>query len=89
MKPTQDCTSSFIFSRQPVSMDGFRLEHILLSYDFERGHYVDVFDKNRYSEEHWVAKAMQTAENGLLHEKFAIKNCHLSASSSLSGHAID
>ena len=48
MRPTDDCTSSFIFSRQPSDADGFRLEHKMLAYDFDSDEYVDLFDKNRY-----------------------------------------
>ena len=45
MRPTPDCTQSFIFSRQPANTDGFRIENVLLAYDFASGTYVDVFDK--------------------------------------------
>lgn len=54
MRPSHDCTQSFIFSRQPSDKDSCRLEHTLLSFDFDNGVYFDVFDKNRRSEDHWV-----------------------------------
>ena len=82
MRPTEDCTSSFIFSRQTADADGFRLEHKMLSYDFESGTYIDLFDKNRFNDEYWLEQAMFTSENGLLEQKFAIKNYRLTESSS-------
>lgn len=58
---------------------------MLLAYDFQSGTYVDVFDKERYTEEYWTEKALLMAENGLIEEKFAIKNCHLTESGTLGG----
>lgn len=83
MRPTDDCTSSFIFSRQPSDADGFRLEHKMLAYDFDSDEYVDLFDKNRFDDDYWLDQAIFTAENGLLDQKFAIKNCLLTESQSL------
>ena len=42
-----------------------------------------MFDKERYTDDYWTEKAFELAENGLLEEKFAIKNCHLTESGTL------
>lgn len=83
MRPASDCTQSLIFSRQPSEKDTCRLEHKLLAYDFNKDLYVDLFDKNRYSDDYWLEEAADMAENGLIKKKFSITDCLLSESASL------
>ena len=54
MRPTHDCSQSLIFSHQPSQKDEDKLEHTLLSFDFESGLYADLYDKNLYSDEYWL-----------------------------------
>ena len=51
------------------------MEHTLLAYDAASAAYFDVFDKNRYDDDHWERLAFKMAENGTISQKFAITDC--------------
>ena len=55
----------------------------MLVFDFESGVYFDFFDKSHYGEDHWRVCAQEVADNGLVNERLAIKDCRLIQSSSL------
>jgi len=75
MRPTNDCTHSLIFSRQPSKKDIGRLDYTLLSFDFTSGLYVDLFDKYQYTDEYWLQQAIQMSDDGLISQKFVITDC--------------
>jgi len=66
MQPSRDCTHSLVFSRQPSKKDSCLPDYKLLSYDFLKGQYVDLFDKNRFTDEYWLQQAIEMADNGLI-----------------------
>jgi hypothetical protein len=80
MQPSHDCTHSLVFSRQQSKKDSCRLDYKLLSYDFSRNLYVDLFDKNRYTDEYWLQQAILMADNGLISQKFVVKDCMVTES---------
>ena len=73
-----NCSHSLIFT----AING---TNRLLSYDFNNGHYVDVFSKKNIDESYWIEKASHQAQTGILSQQFCIQDCKLVQDSPANG----